>query len=111
MAGPAAADAFAERSWAIAYRFLSQVPLADLDPADLDRRAVAAFLMGQDDEAVAAWDHAYQHHTRAGDRAEAARCASPPVRNSEWWEFTSIRRFLPGWWMHPTPTIAPWPRT
>jgi DNA-binding CsgD family transcriptional regulator len=75
MAGPAAADAFAERSWAIAYRLLSQVPLADLDPADLDRRAVAAFLIGQDDEAVAAWEHAFQRHSRAGDRAEAARCA------------------------------------
>jgi DNA-binding CsgD family transcriptional regulator len=75
MAGAAAADAFARRTWAVAYRLLSRVPLADLTDADLDRLAVAAFLIGEDDAAVAAWERAYKRHAHAGDRAEAARCA------------------------------------
>jgi DNA-binding CsgD family transcriptional regulator/tetratricopeptide (TPR) repeat protein len=75
MAGAAAADAFAKRTWAVAYRLLSQVPLADLTHADLDRLAVAAYLIGEDSEAVATWEHAYKRHAGAGERAEAARCA------------------------------------
>jgi DNA-binding CsgD family transcriptional regulator len=75
MAGAAAADAFDERTWAVAYRLLSQVPLADLTHADLDRLAVAAYLIGADSEAVATWEHAYQRHADVGERAEAARCA------------------------------------
>jgi len=75
MAGAAAADAFAKRTWAVAFRLLSQVPLAELTHADLDRLAVAAYLIGEDSEAVAAWEHAYKRHAYAGERAEAARCA------------------------------------
>ncbi|GAB3314874.1 hypothetical protein GCM10027451_30220 [Geodermatophilus aquaeductus] len=75
MAEAAAADAFAERAWAVAYRLLSQVPLADLTHTDLDRLAVAAYLVGEDGEAVAAWEHAYKRHTCAAEQAEAARCA------------------------------------
>src|SRR5829696_2135716 len=75
MAGAAAAGAFAERVWAVAYRLLSQVPRGDLTRGDLGRLAVAAYLIGEDDEAVAAWEHAYKRHADAGERAEAARCA------------------------------------
>jgi DNA-binding CsgD family transcriptional regulator/tetratricopeptide (TPR) repeat protein len=75
MAGAAAAQAFAEQAWAAAYRLLSQVPRGDLSHADLDRLAVAAYLVGEDDQAVAAWEQAYQRHADAGERAEAARCA------------------------------------
>lgn len=75
MAGAAAAEAFAERAWAVAYRLLSQLPRGDLTHADLDRLAVAAYLIGEDDEAVAAWEEAYRRHAAAAERAEAARCA------------------------------------
>ena len=75
MAGAAAAEAFADRAWAVAYRLLSQAPRGDLTHADLDRLAVAAYLIGEDDAAVAAWEQAYKRHADAGERAEAARCA------------------------------------
>jgi DNA-binding CsgD family transcriptional regulator/tetratricopeptide (TPR) repeat protein len=51
------------------------MPMGQLSPADLDRLAVAAYLVGKDDEAVAAWEHAYNRRADDGDRAEAARCA------------------------------------
>lgn len=75
MAGATAAEAFAQRAWGAAYRLLSQVPRAELTHADLDRLAVAAYLIGEDDEAVATWEQAHKRHADAGDRAEAARCA------------------------------------
>jgi DNA-binding CsgD family transcriptional regulator len=75
MAGAAVAEAFAQRAWRAAYRLLSQVPRGDLTYAELDRLAVAAYLIGEDDEAVAAWEQAHKGHTDAGERAEAARCA------------------------------------
>lgn len=75
MTRAAAAEALAERAWDVAYRLLSQVPRGDLNHADLDRLAVAAYLIGEDDEAVAAWEQAYKGHADAGERAEAARCA------------------------------------
>ena len=78
MAGAAAAEAFAERAWAVAYRLLSQVPRGDLADADLDRLAVAAYLIGEDDEAVAAWEHAYRRQADAGERAEARGARSGP---------------------------------
>jgi DNA-binding CsgD family transcriptional regulator len=75
MAGGAAADAFAQRAWAEAYRLLSAEPRGDLGATDLDRFAVAAYLVGEDDEAVGAWEHAHRRHLDGGERAEAARCA------------------------------------
>ena len=79
MAGAAAAEAFGERAWAAAYRLLSQAPRGDLSHDDLDRLAVAAYLIGEDDQAVAAWEQAYRRHADAGERAEAARCAFWPA--------------------------------
>lgn len=75
MAGAAAAEAFVARAWGVAYRLLSQAPQEDLTCSDLDRLAVAAYLIGEDDEAVAAWEQAYRRHAEVGERAEAARCA------------------------------------
>ena len=75
MAGAAVAEAFAGRAWAVVYRLLSQVPRGELGHADLERLAVAAYLIGEDDAAVAAWAQAYKLHVDAGERAEAARCA------------------------------------
>jgi DNA-binding CsgD family transcriptional regulator len=43
--------------------------------ADFERRAVAAYLVGMDDESAAAWEAAHRWHVKAGDLAEAARCS------------------------------------
>jgi DNA-binding CsgD family transcriptional regulator len=75
MAGAARAAGSEDRGWGVAYRLLSQVPRGDLTEADLERLAVAAFLIGDDDAAVAAWDAGYKRHADAGEPAEAARCA------------------------------------
>lgn len=69
------AEAFAEQRWGDAYRLLSAAGRDTLVAADLDRLGVAAYLIGRDDDAVAAWEAAHHGHIDAGDRAEAARCA------------------------------------
>ena len=65
----------ARQEWRDSYRALSEAPRNQLATGDLDRLAVAAFLIGEDDEAVAAWEQAHNRHADAGERAEAARCA------------------------------------
>ncbi|MGH9111987.1 MAG: LuxR C-terminal-related transcriptional regulator [Acidimicrobiales bacterium] len=77
MAGPvaSAAEAFAEQRWGDAYRLLCEVGRDSLTPADLDRLGVTAYLVGNDDAAVEAWEAAHDAHLDSGDRAEAARCA------------------------------------
>jgi DNA-binding CsgD family transcriptional regulator/tetratricopeptide (TPR) repeat protein len=70
-----AAGAFERRDWGEAHRLLSGIAGDQLSPADLDRLAVAAYLIGRDDDAVAAWEAAHKRHLQAGERAEAARCA------------------------------------
>jgi DNA-binding CsgD family transcriptional regulator len=74
MSGHPAADAFAEQDWADAYRRLSEQPRTALDAAELERLAVAAYLMGDDATAVAAWDDAHKRHAGTGEVAEAGRC-------------------------------------
>jgi DNA-binding CsgD family transcriptional regulator/tetratricopeptide (TPR) repeat protein len=46
-----------------------------LDAADQERWAVSAYLVGKDDESVAAWEAAHRATLAAGDPAGAARCA------------------------------------
>lgn len=75
MSGRSAAEAFAEQAWDEAYQHMSQQPRAELGTAELERLAVAAYLMGDDDSAVAAWDESHKKHHESGDPAEAARCA------------------------------------
>jgi DNA-binding CsgD family transcriptional regulator len=70
-----AAGAFERRDWAEAHRLLSCIPGDQRTAADLDRLAVAAYLLGRDDEAARAWEAAHKRHLQEGDRAEAARCA------------------------------------
>ncbi|WP_427893846.1 LuxR C-terminal-related transcriptional regulator [Kribbella sp. GL6] len=48
---------------------------APLPPADLDRLAVAAFVLGRDDEVAQCRERAYEGHLAAGDRRRAARTA------------------------------------
>jgi DNA-binding CsgD family transcriptional regulator len=75
MSGGSSAEAFAEQAWADVYRQLSPQPPAELALDDLERLAVAAYLIGKDDSAVVAWDHAHKRHADSGQPAEAARCA------------------------------------
>jgi hypothetical protein len=51
------------------------VPREELADVGLAQLAVAAYLIGEDDEAVAARQQAYKRHADAEERAEAARCA------------------------------------
>lgn len=67
---PAGADAFARKEWAEAYRLLSASSIEELTAADLTRLAVSAYLIGEDDEAFAAWERAHRRHLDAGDSAE-----------------------------------------
>jgi ATP/maltotriose-dependent transcriptional regulator MalT len=48
----------------------------DLAGEDLERLAVAAFLVGLDDDSARAWERAHVECTRAGDVDSAARCAA-----------------------------------
>ena len=75
MAGSPADDAFARLAWAEVHGILSRVPRDDLDGTDLDRLAVAAYLTGEDGDAVAAWEDLHRRHLEAGQRSDAARCA------------------------------------
>lgn len=72
MAGGAAAKAFAAPNWADTYRLLSALPQIDLAATDLERLAVAAYLIGKDDEAIDAWARAHKRHIDEGTRADAA---------------------------------------
>ena len=68
-------DAFARRAWAAAYAELST---AERDgaggPADLERLAVAAYLVGRDAESADAWSRAYRAYADEGDVNHAALC-------------------------------------
>src|SRR5688572_24455836 len=68
-------DAFRRRLWADAYAQLAgacqeTVPQAE----DLERLAVAAQLLGRDDESREAWVRAHHEHLRRGATSRAARC-------------------------------------
>jgi len=55
-----ARTACARHRWGDAWRLLSAVPVGDLDIDDLDRRATAAYLIGQDEAGFADWGRAHQ---------------------------------------------------
>jgi DNA-binding CsgD family transcriptional regulator len=69
-------ESFGRQAWADAY---AQLFAADhewpLGPEDLERLAVAAFLVGRDAESAEAWERAHHECLRLGDAARAARCA------------------------------------
>ena len=69
-----ARDAFERREWMAAYDALSASDSADLAAADFDHLAVAAYLVGRTNDAVAAWQRSHQAHLDAGDLPEAIRC-------------------------------------
>ena len=75
----AAHEAYAREDWAAAFAGFSAA-IAEGGPAALDaagheRRAVAAYLVGADDDSTAAWEAAHRGAQAHGDPATAARCA------------------------------------
>ena len=69
-------ELFARKAWAESHRLLQSadrdVPLA---PEDLERLAIAAYLVGQDDDCEAITARAHQSFLDRGDREGAARAA------------------------------------
>ncbi len=69
-------DAFRGQAWVDAY---AQLSVADqggsLDVEDLERLAMAAHLLGRDDESASLWTRAHRACLRRGDTARASRCA------------------------------------
>jgi DNA-binding CsgD family transcriptional regulator len=67
---------FEQRAWAESYRLLHAADQdAALDPDDLERLAIAAYLMGRDNEFEAFTTRAHQAFLNRGDGERAARAA------------------------------------
>ena len=71
-----ARNCYQQRTWTEAYRAFS---LADrekaLEAEDLEQLALAAYLVGRDDEYLSALERAHYAHLSAGQCARAVRCA------------------------------------
>jgi DNA-binding CsgD family transcriptional regulator len=68
-------EAFHRRAWTTAYtEFLAADGDRALGPMDLERLAVAAYLIGRDDESADAWSRACRAYTDEGDVSRAALC-------------------------------------
>jgi DNA-binding CsgD family transcriptional regulator len=66
-------SAFARRQWRTAYGQLSDADReASLEPVDLERLATAAYLVGQDDQAVTLWARVHHDWIDRGDVERAA---------------------------------------
>ena len=66
-------EAYARRAWRDAHAALAaSEPLA---AGDLERLATAAYMLGRDDDYVAALERAHHAHLHGGERLRAARCA------------------------------------
>jgi DNA-binding NarL/FixJ family response regulator len=70
----AAHDAFARHSWHEAYTLLTDAG-EDLDADQLEMLAVAANLIGRDQDSIRAWERAHVDHVRADRRDRAAQSA------------------------------------
>ncbi|HEY7129014.1 MAG TPA: hypothetical protein VH332_05050, partial [Nitrospira sp.] len=67
---------FEQRAWADSYRLLQAADRdAPLDAEDLERLAIAAYLVGRDDDCEAFTARAHQTFLDRGDREAAARAA------------------------------------
>jgi DNA-binding CsgD family transcriptional regulator len=67
---------FGRRAWGDAFAELSAADQgAPLDPPDIERLAMAAYLVGRDEDSVAAWERAHHALLSRGDVVRAARCA------------------------------------
>jgi DNA-binding CsgD family transcriptional regulator len=71
-----AREAYARRAWTQAHELLSRADeAAPLAPEDLERLAVAAYMLGLDDQQLEALARAHRAHRREGDRLGAVRAA------------------------------------
>ena len=71
-----ARDSFERRLWGDAFADLSAAHLeSKLEVEDLERLAVAAYMVGRDDECEDAWLGAHREWLRRGEPERAARCA------------------------------------
>lgn len=70
-----AREAFLRRAWGEAYAALTGLDPDRIDPDDLERLAVAAYLVGEEHVSRDAWERAYAVHAMAADAEPAARCA------------------------------------
>src|SRR5713101_4400985 len=69
-------DHFDQRRWSDAHADLVTADTsAPLGAPDLERLAMASYLIGRHDDATSAWTRAHQAHLRASDPANAIRCA------------------------------------
>ncbi len=69
-------ESFERQAWADAYADLAAADRdGPLGPEDLERLAVAAYLLGMDGESVEAWSRAHHECLRRDDPERAARCA------------------------------------
>jgi DNA-binding NarL/FixJ family response regulator len=69
-------EAFGRRAWGEAYARLSEADHdASLELDDLERLAIVAHLVGQDDESAGVWERAHHACLRKGDARRAFRCA------------------------------------
>jgi DNA-binding CsgD family transcriptional regulator len=69
-------EALRRQAWDEAYTLLLTAQHnAPLEPEDLERLALAAYLVGHDDDCAAAWLGAHQGFAGRGDVRQAARCA------------------------------------
>jgi|RhiMethySRZTD1v2_1073278.scaffolds.fasta_scaffold02409_6 DNA-binding NarL/FixJ family response regulator len=69
-------ECYAQRQWADAYESLSRADQATpLAGNDLDLLALAAYLVGRDDEYLATLERAHQTYLDAGEPVRAVRCA------------------------------------
>ncbi|MGH3697809.1 MAG: LuxR C-terminal-related transcriptional regulator [Pseudonocardiaceae bacterium] len=68
-------EAFGRQAWAEAYELLADAGEREpLDPEDLERLAIAAHLVGRDDESARAWERAHLACLRLDDPGRAAQC-------------------------------------
>ena len=71
-----ARESFGKQAWADAFGRLSSAGLEKpLEPEDLERLAVAAYMVGKDDDSADAWTRAHHHYLHLHRPAAAARCA------------------------------------
>jgi ATP/maltotriose-dependent transcriptional regulator MalT len=68
-------EAFRRREWQAARDRLAAPDLATLEPADLHALATAAYLVGDMETCVRAWQRSFQLHSDASDNLAAARDA------------------------------------
>lgn len=69
-------SSFAGAAWADAYAQLSAADRESaLEPRDLERLAVAAYLIGRDQESFGTWERAHHELVGRADDVGAARCA------------------------------------